>query len=249
MLWEHVEPERYRHGRPFYQYCMRVRDIKKKLESNVKELELIVAKSKSITDLMRHFDFPKNGKQTKYFWELIERHNIDTNHFYDSKVLTSCGQCRKTIKVRQKIINNSRCKKAFCGSSCSAKYNNHHKTKGTRRSKLEAWLEKELNKKYPSLVIHYNRKDAIKAELDVYIHSLKLAFELNGIFHYQPIFGEDKLKNIQKNDVEKLQTCVDNQIQLCIIDVSSQKLFKESNSAKYLNMMTEIIDNRILMAT
>jgi len=44
---------------------------------------------------------------------------------------------------------------------------------------------------YPDLVIHFNKKDAINSELDIYIPSLKLAFELNGIFHYEPIFGKE----------------------------------------------------------
>ena len=38
--------------------------------------------------------------------------------------------------------------------------------------------------------------EAINSELDVYVPSLNLAFELNGIFHYEPIYGEKKLNQI-----------------------------------------------------
>ena len=80
--------------------------------------------------------------------------------------------------------------------SCAATYNNKNKTHGTRRSKLECFIEKKLSELYPDLTIHYNQKDTINSELDIYIPSFKLAFELNGIFHYEPIYGEEKLNQI-----------------------------------------------------
>jgi len=84
----------------------------------------------------------------------------------------------------------------FCSRSCAATYNNTHKNTGTKISKLEIWLQTKLTEQYPNLEIHYNRKDTINSELDIYIPSLKLAFELNGIFHYEPIYAEDKLNQI-----------------------------------------------------
>ena len=62
------------------------------------------------------------------------------------------------------------------------------------------WLEEQLTSLYPKLDIHFNRKDTIGSELDIYIPSLNLAVELNGIFHYEPIFGKDKLSKIKTND-------------------------------------------------
>lgn len=74
---------------------------------------------------------------------------------------------------------------------------------------------------------------------------MKLAFELNGIFHYEPIFGESKLNKIQQNDINKFQKCQENRISLCIIDTSSQKYVKEQTSIKFLNIIKEIIDNKL----
>jgi hypothetical protein len=88
-------------------------------------------------------------------------------------------------------------------------------------------LQEKLTILFPSLDIHYNRKDAINSELDIYIPSLKLAIELNGIFHYEPIYDQDKLDQIQNNDHRKFQACAENGISLCIIDTSSLKYFKE----------------------
>lgn len=122
-------------------------------------------------------------------------------------------------------------------------YRNANKIQGVRRSKLEAWLEQQLLALYPLLEFHFNRKDAINSELDIYIPSLKLAFELNGIFHYEPIFGSEKLGQIQNNDQRKHQACNERGIELCLIDTSSLKYFKPEKAKKYLSIITSIIDN------
>jgi hypothetical protein len=132
----------------------------------------------------------------------------------------------------------------FCSQNCAGTYNNNHKTKGYRRSKLENWIETNLTKLYPKLKIDYNKTDAINAELDIYIPSLKLAFELNGIFHYEPIYSKEKLKSTQLNDKRKFQACIENGIELCIIDTSSQKYFKENSSQKYFEIIKKLVENK-----
>lgn len=150
----------------------------------------------------------------------------------------NCKQCSKSVnRLPAKITGN-----VFCSSSCAATWNNTHKTKGTRRSKLEAWLESELTKKYPNLEIHYNKTDAINAELDIYIPSLKLAFELNGIFHYEPIYGKEKFDKTVSNDNRKFQACLERGISLCIINTSNVKYFKEITSMKFLQIICDIIE-------
>lgn len=131
----------------------------------------------------------------------------------------------------------------FCTQSCSATYNNQHKRYGTRRSKLEEYLEKELTLEY-STEMHFNRKDTINSEIDIYIPELKLAFELNGIFHYEPIYGPDKLCKIQNNDNRKFQACLEKGIELCIVDTSALKYFKPANAKVYLDIIKSIIKKR-----
>ena len=159
------------------------------------------------------------------------------------KKLVICKKCKtkfeKQINQIEKTNNN------FCSKSCAAIYNNTHKKHGTRRSKLEKYLEEELTKLYPNLEIHFNRKDAINSELDIYIPSLSLAFEINGIFHYEPIYGQEKLDKIQNNDKRKFAACHDANISLCIIDASSLKYFKPKNAKKYLDIVSNIIDDNI----
>lgn len=157
-----------------------------------------------------------------------------------------CFNCNKQFFKQPAQIQRSKSGNHFCSRSCAATYNNQNKSHGTRRSKLEIWLEEQLTTLYPDLEFHFNRKDTINSELDIYIPSLKLAFELNGIFHYEPIFGESKLQQIQNNDDRKFQACLEQGIELCIIDTSNLKYMKPKKFQKYLNIICDIINDKLL---
>ena len=91
--------------------------------------------------------------------------------------------------------------------------------------------------------IHYNKTDAINAELDIYIPSLKLAFELNGIFHYEPIYGKEKFDKTISNDKRKFQACLEHGISLCIIDTYHAKYLKKERDKKFLEIITNIVSD------
>ena len=162
---------------------------------------------------------------------------------FSPKIKVKCLNCETVFEKHAKEIKKT--SNNFCSRSCSATYNNTHKTKGTRRSKLEKWLEKQLFILYPDLEIIYSSKNVIDSELDIYIPSLKIAFEINGLFHYEPIFGKDKLNQIQENDNKKARACIKNKIELHVINTSEQKCFKESNSQKYLDFIKKIISSKL----
>lgn len=168
-----------------------------------------------------------------------------TNCMYKAritKIKVKCTYCKKILnKIKSQVTKNN-----FCNHSCAAKHANSYKTKGTRRSKLEKWLEERLPILYPNLEFKFNSKTEINSELDIYIPSLKLAFELNGIFHYEPIFGQTKLNQIQNNDHRKFQACAEKEISLCIIDVSKIKYFKESTSIPILDIIQNIINKALV---
>lgn len=169
------------------------------------------------------------------------------NCYKQSKIKTLtlvCCECQSTIIKRPCEVNKSKSKNLFCSRKCAACYNNKNKSTGTRISKLENWLQLKLNTLYPSIDFHFNRKDTINSELDIFIPELKLAFELNGIFHYEPIYSKEKLSQIQNNDSRKFQACLEQGIELCIIDSSKQKYFSEKSSQKYLDIIVNIIDSK-----
>lgn len=156
-----------------------------------------------------------------------------------TKVECKCQNCG--IKFLKHFARIGKTKHHFCSQSCAGTYSNANRTHGYSRSKLEVWLETQLPTLFPNLEFHFNKKEAIRSELDIYIPELKLAFELNGIFHYEPIFGTDQLDKIQNNDGRKFAACLEKGIELCIIDTSGQKYFKPASSQKYLDIICQII--------
>lgn len=101
-------------------------------------------------------------------------------------------------------------------------------------------FEFHKNTNYPNEEILFNDKTAINSELDIYFPRLKLAFELNGIFHYEPIYGKEKLRQIQNNDQRKFFLCQQKGISLCVIDASKENYFKVERSKKYLDIIIDI---------
>lgn len=164
-----------------------------------------------------------------------------------NRITLKCSNCNIDIVKTPRELKRSKSGNHFCSKSCAAIYNNKHKSFGNRRSKLEIWLEEQLNKLYPNMNFLFNDKETIGSELDIYIPSLNIAFELNGIFHYEPIYGVNKLQQIQENDQSKSKACHDAKIDLCVIDTSEQKYFKPKTSQKYLDIIITIINQRTLL--
>jgi hypothetical protein len=165
--------------------------------------------------------------------------------------IVKCKVCDLSFYRKNSLIKRSKTGNQFCSNSCAAKYNNEHfvrKSCGCRRSKLEKYLEEKLKKTFPTLEIRFNQRKDINSELDIYIPSLRLAFELNGIFHYKPIFGKDKLVSTVKNDKKKVKSCLENSIKLVVIDISDQKHFNDRTSEKYLEIILRNVENSNLNA-
>ena len=73
-----------------------------------------------------------------------------------------------------------------------------------------------------------------------------MAFELNGIFHYEPIFGLEKLNKVKTNDSRKILACAEKGIGLAVIDCTTMKYFKPDKAVVFLDIITKIINDSLL---
>lgn len=166
-------------------------------------------------------DFPKytdrhNKEKYPFSWNCIYKHFKTFKDACEQAIEVKYTRLNKPIQVTCRNCNAnfykhvSQIKKSpnhFCNKSCAASYNNKRKNYGNRRSKLEIYIESRLKTTFPKLEVLYNDKTTINSELDFYFPDLKIAVELNGIFHYEPIYGDKKLEKIQSNDKQKLINC------------------------------------------
>lgn len=151
-----------------------------------------------------------------------------------------CLNCKKLVSIQHSVFARSKTKNFFCCKSCAATYNNKNKTHGYRRSKFEIYVESCLVKTL-TIDVLFNNKRTIGSELDIYVPSLKIAFEINGIFHYKPIYGETKLQQILNNDIDKKLKCDKLGIELFIIDISSMSKFSKVQAKPYFEQIMNII--------
>ena len=166
------------------------------------------------------------------------------NRYAKHTITYKCDCCGKEFYL-PKHLNKVDGAHHFCSKSCSAKYNNRHKKYGVRTSKLEDFLSKKIKEEYTEIVFLRNNKEAVGSELDFYFPELNLAFEINGIFHYKPVYGEEKFRLILENDKKKKEDCEKEGIELFVIDVSGQKMFKESTSLVFLKKIESILDEKL----
>ena len=165
--------------------------------------------------------------------------------FQSFKIDITCSNCNLSFKRINSQIKKSKSGNQFCTKSCAATHNNLNKSYGIRRSKLEKQIETQITSLYTDLDFEFNQKTAIGSELDIFIPKLKLAFELNGIYHYEPIHGTNKLNKTKNNDQLKFALCHQNKISLCVIDISFIKNFKPIKAQRILKIITDIIEDKM----
>jgi hypothetical protein len=156
----------------------------------------------------------------------------------------NCHICGKDIIVSPPS-RNRKSKIRVCSPDCRNQYMKTVDKKIRTRSKMEFFIENQIKLNYPSLNFTTNDRTVINYELDFYFKDLKFAIELNGIFHYEPIYGNDKLEKTKFNDSQKIILCYESGIELCVIDISSVDKLTQKNKDKFWSIINEILSSII----
>lgn len=106
---------------------------------------------------------------------------------------------------------------------------------------MEILLEEVIIANFADVIYLVNDKSVIGSELDFYFPDLRFAIELNGIFHYEPIYGEKKFEQIKNNDQQKMIRCYEQGIELCVIDISSITYLSKKVIERYKTLFIEIL--------
>ena len=160
----------------------------------------------------------------------------------DGAVTVPCGLCGKSVTRGKNRLALSKSGHLFCNQQCAATYNNDKWGHGTsRRSKMEKSIESHLRQAYPDLEFLTNDRDVVEGELDFYFPSLKLGIEINGIFHYEPIYGQSKLDSIQKRDKLKSVACREKGIELAILCTYNGRRWSDKKALKYSKAVDDIL--------
>ena len=168
-----------------------------------------------------------------------------------------CSKECKKISVRKYRLLCQNCQipyasersnSKFCSHTCrSIKLQLHvfaHKKSGASRSKIEIHIESKIREDFQGIEFIFNDKREIGIELDIYSPQLKLAIELNGVFHYLPIFGHNVLDKIQSRDRQKPELCTAKQIILHTINLGDE-CFTKHYAKKIYSTVYNIIALRV----
>ncbi len=137
-------------------------------------------------------------------------------------------KCEYCNKMFIKKASDMRSTYHFCSRSCSTKYQNSNKTKGFRRSKAEFLIESLIKNDFPNLNLISSDRNLLSngLEIDIHLPDIKLAIELNGPIHFQPIYGKDKFDKTVENDARKISQLTNLGYGIIVVDISSLGYWK-----------------------
>ncbi len=158
----------------------------------------------------------------------------------NKQIEVQCLNCNELFKKKESKIKTQ--PRHCCSIQCFRMLAKYKKNWGSNRSKLEIYVEKRLTEEL-ALNISYN-DTSIGYELDIYLPEMSFAIELNGVFHYKAIYGEEALLKRQEIDRLKAKECVKRNIKLIVINVSEDKNNKRTFEKRY-NEIKNLILSRL----
>lgn len=172
----------------------------------------------------------------------MEKENRATGRRLSMTLTFICARCTRETTRKRPAKDPE---KVYCGTRCRRRAVRDRRPRKTTRSKIELFLEERFGQEYPNLEVLYNSRSAVGLELDIYFPGLKLAVELNGIFHYQPIFGKRSLFRTQRNDMRKRARCEKKNIHLMVLDISEIKKFTPEINEELFEIIRGLVDERL----
>lgn len=122
-----------------------------------------------------------------------------------------CPQCGKHLLLAPADAS----KRKYCSGTCRNLATNASKNGAV--SKAERILCSILEKS--GYQVDTNRRDILQGlEIDIYIPALNVGIEYNGIYHLQPIHGQEMLDRIQKKDAIKKELADQLGLKLIVIE-------------------------------
>lgn len=124
--------------------------------------------------------------------------------------------------VRNLKMRCIECGEIFETSLSGYEYFNQHRCAKCSKSKsIGEIIIEELLKKYEiNFVPQKKYEDCIDKKplpFDFYLQDYNCCIEFNGQFHYQPIYGQERLDYVQSHDKIKSEYCLNNKIKLIVI--------------------------------
>jgi ribosomal protein L33 len=149
-----------------------------------------------------------------------------------------CGQefTRVMKDYRKNQLRNAA--KLYCNKHCAMIALNKSPRSSRPTSSHEVIMSQIIKDNYDNNICIFNNvRDVFpdNLEIDIWIPSVCLAIELNGVCHFYPIYGEDRLKKTQSNDYKKSMLAQKMNINLLTIDTSSLKSKSKQQVLNFLN--------------
>lgn len=164
------------------------------------------------------------------------------NNSQHKKFEVNCSHCGNTIFRTPADYKDTKSGRFFCNRACAASFNMKLRKK-SRRSKCEVLLFKLLRKQFPFLRMIPNDKTMLDGyEVDIAIPEIKLGIEWNGIVHFKPIYGQERLNKIQKRDADKQRKAVELGVQLMVMpDLNSRSRYVEKAAVEITKIIKQLV--------
>jgi hypothetical protein len=110
-------------------------------------------------------------------------------------------------------------------------------------------MEGRLKNEFPNLLMMFNDRETLNGkELDVYIPSIGLAIEWNGIYHYKKIRDDGLFEKTINKDKQKVNDCVELGIELYIVkDLTRGNKFIKEETEKIIKFVKQKYENSLIV--